>query len=154
MAYLALLEDAANGRIWRDGLFFRDHQDMLTSDDKWLMSLFQLPRAVLLNLCAVLGPALLQSHFQGLTTSRFLVTGTFQRELADGSGISQPTFSRVMPDLLGGITGLTHKYIQFPYTVVEQANIKVRFAAMFSLPNVIEAIDCTHVAIRVRVRMT
>ena len=51
-------------------------------------------------------------------------TGTFQRELADRSGVSQPTFSRVMLDVLGGIIGLSQQYIKFPYTVNRQ--IKMR----------------------------
>lgn len=43
---------------------------------------------------------------------------------------------------------MTSRYIRFPYTVVEQANSKRQFAAMSSFPNVIGAIDCTHIAIR------
>lgn len=156
MAYLALLEDVANARLRRERIF-RDQLDLLANDDEWLMSRFRLPRAVLLDLCAVLGPALQRSTrrnravpvpLQVLTTLGFLATGTFQRELADRSGISQPTFSRVMPDVLGGIIGLSHLYIKFPYTVGEQANKKAQFAAMSGFPNVIGAIDCTHVAIR------
>uniref|UniRef100_A0A3P9JS12 DDE Tnp4 domain-containing protein n=1 Tax=Oryzias latipes TaxID=8090 RepID=A0A3P9JS12_ORYLA len=71
---------------------------------------------------------------QVLTTLGFLATGTFQRELADRSGISQPTLSRVMPDVLKGIRTLQYK--------------KAQVAAMSGFPNVIGAIDCTHVAIR------
>ena len=76
-----------------------------------------------MDLCVVLGPALERSTrinhavpvpLQVLTTLGFLATGTFQRELADRSGISQPTFSRVMPDVLGGIIGLSQQYIKFP----------------------------------------
>uniref|UniRef100_A0A3P9IK64 DDE Tnp4 domain-containing protein n=1 Tax=Oryzias latipes TaxID=8090 RepID=A0A3P9IK64_ORYLA len=102
--------------------------------------------AVLLDLCGLLGPALQRStrrnhavpvSLQVLTTLGFLATGTFQRELADRSGISQPTLSRVMPDVLKGIRTLSHDSIKFPYT-----------AAMSGFPNVIGAIDCTHVAIR------
>lgn len=156
MAYLALLEDVANRRLRRERIF-RDQQDPLANDDEWLMSRFRLPRAVLLDLCAVLSPALQRNSrrnhavpvpLQVLTTLGFLATGTFQRELADRSGISQPTLSRVMPDVLGGVIGLSHLYIKFPYTVGEQANKKVQFAAKSGFPNVIGAIDCTHVAIR------
>ena len=105
-------------------------------------------------MCGI-GPSVGEEHpqnhavpLQVLTTLGFLATGTFQRELADRSGISQPTFSRVMPDVLGGIISLSQQYIKFLYTVGEQANKKVQFAAMSCFPNVIGAIDCTHVTIR------
>ncbi len=34
------------------------HEDFLAHDDDWLISHFRLPRAVLLDLCAELGPVL------------------------------------------------------------------------------------------------
>ena len=99
MAALALLEDIANGRIRRERVF-RDQTDLLAHDDDWLMSRFRLPWAILLELCAELGPALeretarnhaLPVPLQVLTTLGFLATGAFQRELADGQKFhSQP----------------------------------------------------------------
>lgn len=130
--WLALLENVANGRLWGERVF-RDQQDLLANDDEWLMSRFLFPWAVLLDLCVALGPALQWSTcrnkampvpLQILTTLGFLATSTFQRELAYRSGISQPTFSRVMPDVLDGIIGLLHLDIKFPYMVGEQANKK------------------------------
>ncbi|KAL6460876.1 hypothetical protein MHYP_G00308420 [Metynnis hypsauchen] len=111
MAALALLEDLANGRIRRERLF-RDHYDFLAHDDDWLISRFRVPRAVLLELCAELGPVLKRDTarsraspvpLQALTTLGFLATGSFQRELADRSGISQSSLSRAMPAVLDGI---------------------------------------------------
>ena len=77
MAALALLEDLANGRFQRKWIF-RDQQDLMANDDKWLMNRFQLPRAVLLDLRAIVGPALQRStaetkpclsHINSLATS-------------------------------------------------------------------------------------
>jgi len=156
MAALALLEDIANRRIRRERVF-RDQTDLLAHDDDWLMSRFRLPRALLLELCAELGPALehetarnhaLPVPLQVLTTLGFLATGAFQRELADRSGISQPSLSRAMPAVWNGLIRMSPRYIKFPFTVGEQANIKLQFAAMSRFPNVIGAIDCTHIAIR------
>ncbi len=53
-----------------------------------------------------------------------------------------------MPAVWDGIIRMTDRYIRFPYTVEEQANTKRRFAAMSGFPNVIGAIDCTHIMIR------
>ncbi|KAL6469081.1 hypothetical protein MHYP_G00226050 [Metynnis hypsauchen] len=156
MAALALREDIANGRIRRERVFC-DHYDFLAHDDDWLISRFRFPRAVLLELCAELGPVLeretarsraLPVPLQVLTMLGFLATGSFQRELADRSGISQSSLSRAMPAVLDGIICMSAKYIKFPYEAVDQANIKAQFAAIAGFPNVIGAIDCTHMGAR------
>lgn len=132
MAALALLEDILNGRIRRE-LIFRDYNDFLAHDDDWLISRFRFPRAILLELCAELGPNLeretMRSHalpvpLQVLTTLGFLATGSFQRELADRSGISQSCLSHAMPAVWDGIIRLSTRYIMFPYDAGDQPNIK------------------------------
>ncbi|KAK0135468.1 putative nuclease HARBI1 [Merluccius polli] len=85
---------------------------------------------------------------QVLTMLGFLATGAFQRELADRSGVCQSTLSRAMPAVWDGIIRMSSRYIKFPYNAVEQANIKAQFAARAGFPNVIRAIDCTHIAIK------
>lgn len=91
MDALALLEDFANGRLRRERVF-RDHDDFLAHDDDWLISRFRLPRAMLLELCAELGPTLQRPTTrnrpilvptQVLSVLGFLATGSYQRELAD-----------------------------------------------------------------------
>ncbi|KAL1247065.1 hypothetical protein QQF64_022441 [Cirrhinus molitorella] len=85
MDALALLEDFANGRLRRERVF-RDHED------EWLISRFRFPRAMLLDLCAELGPTLQRTTrrnraipvpTQVLSVLGFLATGSYQRELAD-----------------------------------------------------------------------
>uniref|UniRef100_A0A3B3R9K2 DDE Tnp4 domain-containing protein n=1 Tax=Paramormyrops kingsleyae TaxID=1676925 RepID=A0A3B3R9K2_9TELE len=59
-----------------------------------------------------------------LSTLGFLASGAFQQELADRSGISQSSLNHAMPAVWDGII------------------------PMSGFPNVIGAIDCTHIAIK------
>lgn len=63
---------------------FCDHADLLARDDGWLTSPFRLPRAIILELRAEMGPALerqaarnreLPVPIQILTTLSYLATG-------------------------------------------------------------------------------
>lgn len=53
-----------------------------------------------------------------------------------------------MPAVWDGLIQMTPRYTKFPYTVAEQANIKMEFAANSRFRNVIREIDCTHIAVR------
>ncbi|KAK0139210.1 putative nuclease HARBI1 [Merluccius polli] len=137
MAVLALLEDIANGRI-RNERISKSY--------------------ILLEIGSTeLGPGLerqtARSHalpvpIQVLTTLGFLATGSFQRELADRSGMSQGALSRAIAAVLNGIIRISARYIRFPYDAVNQVHIKAQFAEIAGFPNVIGAIDCTHIAIK------
>ena len=156
MAYLALLEDLANHALRRERVF-KDRADLLGESTEWLLSRYRFPKNVLLDLCHDLGPMLARDtrrtnaipvHIQLLSTLGFLATGTFQREVGDISGISQPSMSRTMPAVLDAIISLAPNYIQFPYRDPQQAEIKRGFHAIARFPNIIGAIDCTHIAIK------
>ncbi|CAJ1055291.1 hypothetical protein H4Q32_026559 [Xyrichtys novacula] len=112
MTDLLLLEEYAK---------VRRERDLLMESDEWLISRFRLPRHVLMDLCHNLDAYLRRntrrsnpSPVQVLTTKGVLATGTFQREIGDRAGVSQPTMSRVMPDMLAAIKSLSRNYIQFP----------------------------------------
>lgn len=156
MAYLALLEDLANNALRRERVF-QDRADLLGESTEWLLSRYRFPKNVLLDLCRDLGPVLeretnrtkaIPVHIQLLSTLGFLATGTFQREVGDICGISQPSVSRIMPAVLDAIISLAPTYIQFPYRNPQQAAIKRDFHAIARFPNIIGAIDCTHIAIK------
>lgn len=156
MADLALLHDLAQGALWRERNF-RDRTDLLAETDEWLISRFRLPRPVLLYLCNILEPNLtrptnrshaIPAHVQVLSALGFFATGTFQREIGDRSGISQPSMSRILPAVLDGIIRLMPDYIEFPYGAQRQVEVKQGFSDIANLPNVIGAIDCTHIRIK------
>ena len=75
----------------------------------------------------------------------FLATGAFQWEIGDRSSMSQPIISRMMPAELAAVKSISRQYITFPYNNVQQIVIKREFYEIAGFPNVIGAIDCTHV---------
>ena len=95
----------------------------------WQLAHQPLLRAILLELCTEL-----QSALECNTEANQL-------------GLCQSTLSRV-PAKWDGIIRISTRYIKFPYNTVEQANVEAQFAARASFPNVIAAIDCTHIAIK------
>uniref|UniRef100_A0A8C8EIV6 DDE Tnp4 domain-containing protein n=1 Tax=Oncorhynchus tshawytscha TaxID=74940 RepID=A0A8C8EIV6_ONCTS len=123
-------------RVFREQNYF---------DDPWLINNYHLPRNVLLYLCADLAPYLerktccnhaIPVSVQVLSTLGFLATGTFQREMGDRSVISQPSFSRILPQVIEAILHvLSKRYI-------------TEFVRSFNFPGVIGAVDCMHIAKR------
>ena len=127
MAGLALLVDFANGRLQMERVF-RDHTDFLAHDDAYrlicLSADFDSQEQFSWNCVLNRAPTLerptsrnkaIPAPVQILTTLAFLATGTFRRELADRSGISQPSLSLVMLSAWNGIIGTTQRCIRFPY---------------------------------------
>ena len=82
-----------------------------------------------------------------MITLRFLGSGKFQREDADLIGVTQPTVSRVLKDVIHAIAKLKPRFIKFP-DVDEFRSIKDAFYAKKGIPGVIGAIDCTHIPIK------
>ncbi len=77
-----------------------------------------------------------------------LAENDYLREIADRSGISQSSRSRIIPDVLDGLIWLLPQYIKFPYNLVHHLEVKRRLFAIANLLNVIGAIDCTHIRIK------
>ena len=53
-----------------------------------------------------------------------------------------------MPSVLEAIKSLTEEYIRFPFREAQQTVIKRQFYEIAGFPNVIGAVDCTHVRIK------
>ncbi len=156
MAHLVLLEHIAARALRRERVF-RVRTDMFAESDEWLFSRFRLPREVLIDLCNSLEPHLshitnrshpIPPYLQVLCTIGLLATGTFQREIGDRAGISQPSISRAIHKVVKAIVGLMPTYVKFPYDVAHQMVVKRGFYEISGIPNTIGAIDCTHVRIK------
>lgn len=90
---------------------FRDHKDFLAHDDERLMSWFQFPRAILLELCAELGPiyrdrprkkGTIPVTLQVLTTLRFL---TIVGQVCDFITLIKPCDATVWDGIIGMTLG-------------------------------------------------
>lgn len=77
---------------------------------------------------------------------RFLASGCFQREDGDLHGVSQSGVSKIVHKVFREIAALKTRFINFP-SVLEQQTIQTAFYQQHGFPNVIGAIDCTHIPI-------
>ncbi|XP_056408416.1 putative nuclease HARBI1 isoform X1 [Hyla sarda] len=77
----------------------------------------------------------------------YLASGSFQYCIAGKLGFTQPTFSRILRQVVEAIGKISNQYVRFPYTADERAKIKEQFFNKFGMPLTVGLIDCTHIAI-------
>ena len=86
------------------------------------------------------------SHLQILITLQFYATGTFQITIGDLIRVHQTTVCRIIKRVSIAIANKRNKFIIFP----QGQNINVAMEAFYNLaqfPQVVSAIDCSHVPI-------
>ncbi|XP_058878905.1 putative nuclease HARBI1 [Acipenser ruthenus] len=77
----------------------------------------------------------------------FYATGAIQTTAGDRSGISQSSMSKMLTDVTNALYRRATQYIKFPKSEAEQNNTKNAFYQLAGFPNILGAIDCTHVAL-------
>ena len=82
-----------------------------------------------------------------LIALRIYATGGMQRTIGDVFGFSNSTVSKTFKVVSHHIAMLKNKFIRMPNTSDELAEEKQRFYNIAKMPNVIAAMDCTHVRI-------
>ena len=87
------------------------------------------------------------ADIQLLLTLRFYATGTFQLACGDLCDISQPSASRIIKRVSEVIARLKKHYINFPADDMLH-QMKLDFWRIGGFPNVVGAIDCTHIKIQ------
>ncbi|KAJ1151310.1 hypothetical protein NDU88_004093 [Pleurodeles waltl] len=116
---------------------------------------YRLDRATIQELCAQLEPDLMSPIrqptgipplVQVMSVLHFLARGSFQTTVAISSGMSQPMFSKVLSRVLSALLKHMRRYIVFP-EVGDLPTVKSDFYALGHIPNIIGAIDGTHVAL-------
>ncbi|XP_053406275.1 putative nuclease HARBI1 [Mercenaria mercenaria] len=92
----------------------------------------------------------LTSIMKVCVTLRYLATGEVQLNDADIHGVSQPTISRAITEVLAALNQphIISQFIHFPTTAPEIREIKQDFFGIASFPNVIGVIDGTQIQIQ------
>ncbi|KAJ1090349.1 hypothetical protein NDU88_003482 [Pleurodeles waltl] len=124
-------------------------------EERHIIVTYRLDRATIQELCAQLEPDLMSAihHPTGipplvqvLSVLHFLASGSFQTTVAIASGMSQPMFADVLSRVLSALLKHMRSYIMFPQ-VEDFPTVKGDFYALGHIPNIIGAIDGTHVAL-------
>ncbi|KAJ1166228.1 hypothetical protein NDU88_006636 [Pleurodeles waltl] len=140
---------------WRHPPVYRPLVDLLTMEERHVIVTYRLDRATIQELCAQLEPDLMSAirHPTGipplvqvLSMLHFLASGSFQTTVGIASGMSQPMFSNMLSRVLSALLKHMRNYIMFPQ-VEDLPTVTDDFYALGHIPNIIGAIDGTHVAL-------
>ena len=125
--------------------------------DYELMRITRFPRAAVDELCDLLHEDLHRatdrSHAipvecQVMTALQFFASGSFQWMVGRSSCLSQTSTSRIIDDVARALCKLAPNYIKFSTDQNTLMSSKIAFHSIAGFPNVIGAIDCTHIAIK------
>ena len=123
--------------------------------DVELIREYRMPKAAILELCAILqndleskyqGERILTVQEQVLISLKLLASGSFQNSTKDNINVSQPTVSCVLNKFMKSLISYKERFIQMP-SVTDIPKVKQQFYSKACFPGVIGAIDCTHVAL-------
>ncbi|KAJ1123454.1 hypothetical protein NDU88_001923 [Pleurodeles waltl] len=141
-------------RRWRHTPVYRPLVDLASLEDRHIILTYRLDTATITKLCAQLEPDLISAIrqptgipplVQVLSVLHILATGYFQVTVGLAAGMSQPMFSIVLTRVLSALIKHMCSYIAFPQ-VDDWATVKAEFYAVGHIPNIIGAIDSTHIA--------
>ncbi|KAJ1198259.1 hypothetical protein NDU88_002101 [Pleurodeles waltl] len=142
-------------RRWRHPPVYRRLVDLSTMEERHVIDTYRLDRTTILELCARMEPDLMSviRHpteipplVQVLSVLHFLASGSFHTTVAIASGMSQPMFSNVLSRVLSALLKHMRSYIVF-LQVEDLPTVKGDFYALGHIPNIIGAIDGTHVVL-------
>ncbi|XP_067088424.1 putative nuclease HARBI1 [Osmerus mordax] len=134
----------------------RDRQDPLCHTDEFLFEQYRFSRQGLIYLQDLLGPyiANLTRRSRALTVLqtlcialRFFASGTFLYSVGDAENIGKAAACVAVRKVYLALNQLMNKFIIFPGHVPVN-DIKEGFYAIAEFPNVIGAVDCTHIYLK------
>ena len=88
------------------------------------------------------------THTSVLLALRFFASGSFQSVLGDSCGLDQASISRILNKVILALFRKARREIKMPVRAIEIEQAKQTFYRLQRFPNVIGAIDCTHIPIK------
>ena len=125
--------------------------------DSEIIQATRLPRYAFTELCHLIADDLVRStarsyalpaETQLLAALQFYATGSFQWMVGRSCGLSQSSISHCINDVTNALIKLAPTSIYFPTDPTTLRANKQAFHAIAHFPNVIGAIDCTHIPIK------
>ncbi|XP_069486069.1 putative nuclease HARBI1 [Ambystoma mexicanum] len=115
---------------------YRLDRDTITT----IVELIQEDLVSLINIRTAISPLL-----KVASVLNFLATGTYQHTVGQMHGMSQSYFSVVLNQVLDALLKHARAYISLPQTPQEATATKIASHALVGMPNVIGALNCTHI---------
>ncbi|MGH0142313.1 UNVERIFIED_CONTAM: hypothetical protein FKN15_076123 [Acipenser sinensis] len=144
-----------NARI-PSSMVFNTCKDYLGFSDQFLIQRFRMDRQAILELFDLIREDVecttSRSHALPLETKvtsalKLYASGTFQNTVGEMSGISQSSMSRIIAQVTAALANKANHYITFP-TEDQLQHVKQQFYNIAGFPNILSAIDCTHIQLR------
>jgi hypothetical protein len=144
-------------RALRRERVYKDPLDFLHIADEELIRNYRLPRHEIINLILEFEPQLkrntLRSHAipvstQILVALRFYASGSFQNVVADSSGLSQQSVSKIITSVSNILADKARNEIKMPTGILQLQQTMSDFHAVAGFPQVIGAIDSSHIPIK------
>ncbi|CAC5410775.1 HARBI1 [Mytilus coruscus] len=126
-------------------------------DDEQKVCRYRLSRPLILDLCGMSENDLARPtarcrafsvSFQIMVALRFYATGSFQMVNADVHNISRPSVYKITSDVTSCLKRLCKNYIKMPTDEAGLHNIMRGYYEKTNFPNVVGAIDGTHIRIK------
>uniref|UniRef100_A0AAZ1Y5I9 Putative nuclease HARBI1 n=1 Tax=Oreochromis aureus TaxID=47969 RepID=A0AAZ1Y5I9_OREAU len=142
-------------RVFRIQRILRNRQDPLAQRDSVLIERYRFSREGIIYITTLLDPYVKSStrRSRALTTAqtvcialRFFASGTFLYAVGDAENIGKSAVCRAIRKVYLALKQFLGVFVVFPSHVRPQV-VKQGFFAIAGFPNVIGAIDCTHIAI-------
>ncbi|XP_054155252.1 putative nuclease HARBI1 [Oppia nitens] len=155
MSWLIIV--AENGEPVPKKIIFKDRLNPLeTLSDEECIQRFRMDRTTIVDLCQLLYEDLVRPTrrhgalpviTQICAALRTYAQAAFYRVTGDSVGMSNAALSETVHTVAAGLSRRAGNFIKFPQTPAEIGKTKNGFMAIGRFPNMLGAIDCTHIEI-------